>query len=304
MPADRLLLESLRALARRDWRKRVKDDPVRFPRRYESRADKEVAAFIASSFAYGRADVASRTIEIVLNRLGPRPARTIRSAKPGEIEKHLQGIKYRFSRSEDIVLFLRAIGEALRQHGSIENLFLAGFDGKGTDLRVPLARFTTLLRSYAASASREPKLSHGLQHLVPDPGNGSALKRLLLFLRWVVRPEDGIDLGLWSGVPPSSLVIPLDTHVFRIGGYLGLTTRRTQGWAAAREITDSLKRIDPADPLRFDFPICHLGMSGACPSRSDPEKCAACPLSAACKAHHGGGESLSVDVFDGTYRKL
>ncbi|MEK6813969.1 MAG: TIGR02757 family protein [Nitrospirota bacterium] len=294
MPADRLLLESLRTLARRDWRKRVKDDPVRFPRRYESGADKEVAAFIASSFAYGRADVASRTIEIVLDRLGPRPARTIRSAKPGEIEKHLQGIKYRFSRSEDIVLFLRAIGEALRQHGSLENLFLAGFDGEGTDLRVPLARFTTLLRSFAVSVSRKSKLSHGFQHLIPDAGNGSALKRLLLFLRWVVRPEDGIDLGLWSGVPPSSLVIPLDTHVFRIGGYLGLTRRRSQGWAAAREITDCLKRIDPADPLRFDFPLCHLGMSGACPLRPDPEKCAACPLSDACKAHHLGGEGLSV----------
>lgn len=294
MPADRLLLESLRTLARRDWRKRVKDDPVRFPRRYESGADKEVAAFIASSFAYGRADVASRTIEIVLDRLGPRPARTIRSAKPGEIEKHLQGIKYRFSRSEDIVLFLRAIGEALRQHGSLENLFLAGFDGEGTDLRVPLARFTTLLRSFAVSVSRKSKLSHGFQHLIPDAGNGSALKRLLLFLRWVARPEDGIDLGLWSGVPPSSLVIPLDTHVFRIGGYLGLTRRRSQGWAAAREITDCLKRIDPADPLRFDFPLCHLGMSGACPLRPDPEKCAACPLSDACKAHHLGGEGLSV----------
>ena len=212
----------------------------------------------------------------------------------GEIEKHLQGIKYRFSRSEDIVLFLRAIGEALRQHGSLENLFLAGFDGEGTDLRVPLARFTTLLRSFAVSVSRKSKLSHGFQHLIPDAGNGSALKRLLLFLRWVVRPEDGIDLGLWSGVPPSSLVIPLDTHVFRIGGYLGLTRRRSQGWAAAREITDCLKRIDPADPLRFDFPLCHLGMSGACPLRPDPEKCAACPLSDACKAHHLGGEGLSV----------
>ncbi len=284
MVVDRFLLEEcLAALARRDWRARTAFDPVRFPRRYKSRADREVAAFIASSLAYGRADVASRTIRAVLDRMGPRPARTIRSAEPAEIDDRLQGIKYRFSRNEDIVLLLRAIGEALRLHGSLEHLFLAGFDGDGTDLRVPLVRFTTFLRTYGARAGRKARLSRGFQHLVPDAGNGSAVKRLLLFLRWVVRLDDGIDLGLWSGVPPSSLVIPLDTHVFRIGGYLGLARRRTPGWATAREITDALRRIDPADPLRFDFPLCHLGMSGACPPRPDPEKCAACPLRRACK---------------------
>ncbi|MBI1864955.1 MAG: DUF2400 domain-containing protein, partial [Nitrospirae bacterium] len=228
MPVDRFLLEEcLATLARRDWRARVEFDPVRFPRRYESGADREVAGLIAPGLAYGRADVASRTIGEILARLGPRPARTIRSAKPAEIDDRLQGIRYRFSRSEDVVLFLLAIGEALRLHGSLENMFLDGFDGEGTDLRAPLARFTTFLRSYAASVSRKPGLSHGFQHLIPDGGNGSPLKRLFLFLRWVVRPDDGIDLGLWSGVPPSSLVIPLDTHVFRIGGYLGLTRRRT-----------------------------------------------------------------------------
>ncbi|OGW62256.1 MAG: TIGR02757 family protein [Nitrospirae bacterium RBG_16_64_22] len=279
--------QGLEELSRKDWRGRVEHDPVRFPRRYKSRADREVAALIASSLAYGRADVASRAIETVMDCLDGSPAKTIRSAGHGEIKDRLGGVKYRFSGSDDIALFLSAVGEVLRRHGSLERTFLAGFDAGEMDIRAALARFTTLLRSYAALLSRKRGLSHGFRHLVPDAGNGSPLKRLLLFLRWVVRPDDGIDLGLWSGVPPSSLVIPLDTHVFRIGGYLGLHDRRSPVWAAAREITDSLRRVDPADPLRFDFPLCHLGMSGACPVRRDPAKCAACPLRPACKACRG-----------------
>jgi len=124
----------------------------------------------------------------------------------------------------------------------------------------------------------------GLQHLCPDPALPGACKRWNLYLRWMVRGPDGIDLGLWRGVPASALVVPLDTHLFRIARYLGLTDRRDASWRTAAEITASLAAVDAADPVRFDFALCHLGMSGACPPRRRADRCAACPLRPVCRA--------------------
>jgi endonuclease III len=94
-----------------------------------------------------------------------------------------------------------------------------------------------------------------------------------------------VDLGAWRGaVPPSALVVPLDTHVHRVARCLGLTRRADASWRTAEEITAALRRVDPDDPVRYDFALCHLGMSGACPARRDPRRCAACPLAGACRA--------------------
>jgi len=92
-----------------------------------------------------------------------------------------------------------------------------------------------------------------------------------------------VDLGAWPGVPRAALVIPLDTHVMRVARCLGLTRRADATWRTAEEITASLRRVDPEDPVRFDFALCHLGMSGGCPARTRPEACAACPLVSVCR---------------------
>jgi endonuclease III len=100
----------------------------------------------------------------------------------------------------------------------------------------------------------------------------------------MVRGPDAVDLGAWRGrVAPDALVVPLDTHVHRVARCIGLTRRRDASWRTAEEITEGLRRVDPADPVRFDFALCHLGMSGACPARTDRAACAACPLAPACR---------------------
>jgi hypothetical protein len=99
----------------------------------------------------------------------------------------------------------------------------------------------------------------------------------------MVRGPDGVDLGLWRGVPASALLIPLDTHLMRIGGLLGLTARRDASWRTAEELTAGLRAVDPEDPVRFDFTLCHLGMSGACPARRAPERCELCGLVSECR---------------------
>ena len=97
------------------------------------------------------------------------------------------------------------------------------------------------------------------------------------------RPTDGIDLGLWTELGAERLTVALDTHVARIGRYIGLTERRSPGWAMARDVTDSLRRIDPQDPTRFDFALSHLGIMGACPRRRSASACARCDLLRVCR---------------------
>ncbi len=125
--------------------------------------------------------------------------------------------------------------------------------------------------------------TRGLDHLLPVPLGAGAAKRLHLFLRWMVRGPDGVDLGRleagagrarsWSRWTPTSHGSP---------GGSGLVRRRTMGWAAAEDITGNLAVIDPVDPVRFDFVLCHHGMSGACPPRARPELCARCVLRPEC----------------------
>ncbi len=115
----------------------------------------------------------------------------------------------------------------------------------------------------------------GLTQLLPDPGKGSACKRMNLFLRWMVRRED-IDLGVWDKISPSKLMIPRDTHIARISRCLGLTARTASDWKTAKEITQALKKYDPGDPLKYDFALCHHGISGLCKGEKEASACSSC----------------------------
>jgi uncharacterized protein (TIGR02757 family) len=274
--------------ARLDRAARIGFDPVELPRRHSRPDDQEVAGLVAASLAYGRADVFKPILERVLAAMGPSPARFAEEYARAPDPAAFSWFLYRFNRPADLAALVAAIGEARRAHGSLGARFAALFGEEGGGigaLRPALARFAAELRASPAArpllARRGPR---GLLHLLPDPAGAGASKRWNLYLRWMVRGPDAVDLGAWSGVPRSALVVPLDTHVLRIGRCLGLTARRDASWRTAEEITAGLRRLDPEDPVRYDFAICHLGMSGACPARRDPARCAACPLASVCRA--------------------
>jgi uncharacterized protein (TIGR02757 family) len=153
-------------------------------------------------------------------------------------------------------------------------------------LRPALTRFVRELRQ-AVDPAVERALGprRGFDHLLPDPEKGSTCKRLLLFLRWMVRggKKDPIDFGLWSDIPASALIVPLDTHVARLSRCLSLTRRNDISWATAEDVTASLRALAPEDPVKYDFALCHRGMSGACPRRRDREICRPCALASACE---------------------
>jgi uncharacterized protein (TIGR02757 family) len=121
----------------------------------------------------------------------------------------------------------------------------------------------------------------GVCYFFPRPSKGSACKRLNLFLRWMVR-SDEIDLGVWKGVPAAKLVVPLDTHVIRLGRCLRLTKYTSPGWRMAADVTSALRALDPVDPVRFDFSICHVGMMNAC-GFGRKQRDSQCPLRGLCR---------------------
>lgn len=285
------LRPALERLAREtDAAARIGYDPVEIPRRYRDPGDAEVAGLLAAALAYGRADLFKPQLERVLAAMGPRPAPFAEAFAARPDPAAFAGFRYRFNRPDDIAALVAAIGHVRARHRSLGARFAVLFAaaaaaGEPEPIRSALAQFAEELRSAPPVA---PLLAargrRGLLHLLPDARLAGACKRWNLYLRWMIRGPDEVDLGLWEGVPPSALVIPLDTHVQRIARNLGLTRREDATWRTASEITANLRAIDPADPVRFDFALCHLGMSGACPARRDPARCVVCDLAERCDA--------------------
>ncbi|HLT32021.1 MAG TPA: TIGR02757 family protein [Myxococcaceae bacterium] len=262
---------------------RVGFDPVAIPRRYTDPRDIEVSGLIAAGLAYGRVSLFVPRIEEVLAGLGPRPAAGIEALTLPRAKALLEGFVYRFNVGTDVAVLLFGMQAALRRHGSLEQLFLS-HRGDGGDLHATLSGFLAELRDIPMAPLRHA-LGHerGLQHLLPSPLGAGASKRLLMYLRWMVRGPDAVDLGIWKRVPAAELLLPLDTHTGRLAQHLGLTARSSLNWAAAEEVTAALRTIDPEDPVRFDFALCHHGMSGGCPPTPRPDTCEACVLLPACR---------------------
>lgn len=250
-------------------------DPVDYVHRYDDPADQEVVGLVAALLAFGNVKAIRRSVGRVVALLDPAPARRLATMRRSTLDRGLDGFVHRVWRGEHVARLLWNARAIRAREGSLGAAFAARMEAKDGDLREGLAAF--------ADALRGPAPDRSMAHLVPDPRAGSACKRLLLYLRWMVRPADGVDLGIWRGADPASLVIPVDTHVHRIGRNLGLTARETASWRTAEEITATLSTLDPSDPVKYDFALCHLGVSRQCPSRRDPAICEGCALRSVCR---------------------
>ncbi len=269
-----------RFLAEADLGARVARDPVSLVRAYADPADREVVGLVVASVAYGRASSIIDAARALLAPLGPRPARAIASP---EVRASLEGFVYRFQRGLDFPEFFRAIAEVRAAHGSLAAAFVAELSSTPGDYIGTLDRWVLALRARAGA-----ERSRGLRFLLPRADGTGAAKRLCLYLRWMIRPDDGVDTGAWQALAPGRLsprhlVMPVDTHIERIGRYVGLTDRRTGGLEMAREITASLAALRPEDPLAYDLALCHLGISGACRRRRELEACRRCPIRSVCR---------------------
>ena len=240
----------LTAIYPRYDRRYLATDPIQFPHLYQDTKDQELVALLAALLAFGNAKAAIQSIRRWLAPLGPSPTETLKNKQLFNESDLPDG--HRWVRAGDILLLLKRLALLYKDHETLEDLFLKGISPEDPDIQNGLEQFSQKFQI------KNP--SRGFQYFFPSPAKGSACKRLNLFLRWVVRPSDGIDLGLWKRISPSKLIVPVDIHVYRFAKTFRLTHTRTANWKMAKEVTVFLKKLDPDDPVKYDFSICHWGM--------------------------------------------
>ena len=262
-------------------------DPVWFVHRFERADDREVVAFISSALAFGRVQSVLNSIEGMLAVMGPSPAAFVRQFDPARDRTVFRHLVHRWTKGADFAALTWVLHNMFERSGSIEKFFVDGLPGGAVEVGEGVQSFSTR----ALAIDQKPiygrsKPRPGVAYFFSKPSSGGACKRLNLFLRWMVR-RDRVDLGVWSMVRPAQLIVPLDTHIIRIGQCLGLTTYRSPGWRMAVDITASLRRLDPEDPAKFDFSMCHLGMMNGCGFAKDFGD-TRCPLKGACHPRRQG----------------
>jgi len=233
-------------------REHVHPDPLEFLYPYEALCDREIVAFVASSLAYGRVSQICKSVVRVLERMTPGPRVFLNKASPETIRRTFSGFKHRFTTDENLCAMLVGIKRVLKRYGYLHTCFAEGLNEDDDTVLPALCAFTKKL-----TASTDGPV----HHLVPSPEKGSACKRLNLFLRWVVR-QDKVDPGGWDEISPSKLVIPVDTHMHRIGLWAGFTRRRQADMRTAMEITKGFRAVAPQDPVKYDFSLTRLGIWG------------------------------------------
>jgi uncharacterized protein (TIGR02757 family) len=260
-----------------DWTEHRKNDPVEHVWKFNKNCNRELTALIASCLAYGRVEQIQMAIDEVMHALGTEPAQQLDNLTYPELQKRLGDFNYRMTGAEDMLDLLWSVRALRRKYGGLEACYRAADGHKHVE---KASNFVQILRQ----RRYRHQLERGFRYLLPDPADGSASKRLNLFFRWMGRPPGPIDPGCWSDetLPPRNLLVPLDTHTSRIARYIGLTDRKSVDLKAARQVTDSLRNIDSKDPTKYDFALCHLGISEQCIHEYSAQHCPDCPIFEVC----------------------
>ena len=241
-------------------------DPIQIVRRYTDVRDREIIAFLAAGLAFGRVASVLGSIETLCALIGPSPSAFVRAFDAKREGPRFASFVHRWVRGKEVTALFVTLRRMLDEFGSLEACFASGYEEAHEDL-------APAIEAFSARA--------GKSYFFAKPSTGSACKRMNLFLRWMIR-RDGVDPGGWTMIPASKLTVPLDTHTIRLGKCLRLTRRASPGWKMAADITAGLRKLDPSDPVRYDFALCHLGMMGNC-GYGTKQRDTHCPLKPHCR---------------------
>lgn len=228
----------------------IESDPIQIPHRYKDKKDIEIVAFISALFAYGSRKVFIPKLDELFSKMGEKPLEYI---KNGEFS-NLINFNYRFAKENDVIEILKILSKLYNSNETIQTLFRYGYEQK-SDIKGMLQVVTDYF--YLNSTDN---VGEGFYFMLANPKNNGAMKRLNMFLRWLVR-KPPVDFGLWDFIPTSELLIPLDTHVAKISREMNLLTRKSNDFKAVLELTDKLKQFDANDPTKYDFAIYAKGIN-------------------------------------------
>lgn len=227
----------------------ILDDPVSFPNKFSEKNDIEISGFISSLIAYGRRDIFIKKLSELFEIAQNEPYNFIINFEP----KLLGNFYYRFGKSEDFAQIFNILKELYNEGSSLEELFEYGYKNKvENNMFIPITDYF-----YSNALNKE---SQGFKFMIPNARKNSAMKRMCMYLRWMVR-KGPVDLGIWNFIDTSDLLIPLDTHVARVSREMGLLTKSSNDFKAVLELTENLKKFDAKDPIKYDFAIFGLGVN-------------------------------------------
>ncbi len=229
----------------------IPDDPVSVPHRFKKKQDIEIAGFIAAVFAWGqRKTIINKSVEF-LELMDNDPHSFVLNHSAKDLKPFLN-FKHRTFNPTDALYFIHFFNWFYSNNESLEQAFIV----KLNDVTIEggLINFFDTFFSLPDHPNRTKK------H-VPTPARKSACKRINMYLRWMVRDDNcGVDFGLWKKIQPSQLVCPCDLHVDRVARKLGLIKRKQTDWLTALELTESLRKLDSNDPVKYDFALFGLGV--------------------------------------------
>jgi uncharacterized protein (TIGR02757 family) len=232
----------------------IGDDPISVPHRFDRLQDIEIAGLFTAIMAWGQRPTIIRKANALMDLMDGSPYAFVRGHRPRDL-KRFEGFCHRTLQPDDVLYLIHVLRDFYRRHDSLEEAFLTGIRPEDPTTEGGLNAF------YRMIFDRPDVMERTRKH-IPAPLRMSSCKRINMYLRWMVRRDDrGVDFGRWRNIRMDQLVVPLDVHVSRVARELGLLERKQDDWRAAVELTDALKRYDPADPVRFDFALFGAGVS-------------------------------------------
>ena len=230
----------------------IATDPISIPHLFSGKEDREISGFMTALLAWGQRPVILRNARQLIDRMDAAPHAFILHHSAAE-RKKFRDFVHRTFQGDDANYLLKALQQAYRHYGGLEGLFSSAYAESG-DLGIAISGVRQKLLSFRAPDRFKKHLS--------DPQANSSAKRINMFLRWMVRKDNyGVDFGIWKEIPPSALYCPLDLHSGNVSRLLGLLSRTQNDWKAVVELTQNLRKLDPNDPVKYDFALYGLGIN-------------------------------------------
>ena len=229
----------------------IETDPISIPHQFSKKEDIEIASFLVATIAWGQRTSIINNGNKLMRLMNDEPHDFILNFSKKDALR-FEGFVHRTFNVTDCVFFLNSLKHIYIKQGGLETAFSTNFSGKETDVKNAITNFRTLFLSTTHQSRSEKHIS--------NPSAKSSAKRLCMFLRWMVRKDKhGVDFGIWKGIKPSQLCLPLDLHTGNVSRKLGLLNRTQNDWQAVEEITSVLRQFDENDPIKYDFSLFGLG---------------------------------------------
>lgn len=231
------------------------DDPVQFVHAFNEKKDQEIAGFLAATMAWGRRDIVISKVEDLLKRMDFNPYQFVMSYEQGEFSR-LKSFKHRTFKPIDIHGILLALKQIYTNHEDFESFWRLCYDQSRKKSRPLMALFH---QNFFAGCD---DLANRTRKHISNPEKGSTCKRLYMYLRWMIRKESPVDAGIWNFIDTSELLIPFDVHVARQARKYGLVARKSNDFKTVKQLTQTLKILNPSDPVRYDYALFGMGALG------------------------------------------